>query len=261
MRTLLILVAAAGLPLYALAQPVAGDGKPTEVSELVVEARRVAECPAPGASYGPSKWFDPPDTTNKRTKESSGTRAFVLMLSAGARTNNIDYTHMAPGLAKAVRKQTPRVRPVTVCQGVYKGIRFRHVSRGGADVFEVDFSNGALEYSVLPFDAHQMTSGAGFRYFYPQPATRQFEDLLKSMKRGRPNYAALAPDFASRLQARWPALQKSLKDWGRLKGLRFVGQEDAGSYVYLATYEHRHVVWTVGPPNADGKLTALTYDE
>ena len=38
-------------------------------------------------------------------------------------------------------------------------------------------------------------------------------------------------------------------------------QDDDGAYAYQATYEHRQVVWTVLPPNADGKFGAVTYNE
>jgi hypothetical protein len=81
------------------------------------------------------------------------------------------------------------------------------------------------------------------------------------MERGRPSYADLAPDVASRLQAQWPALQTSLKNWGPRKGFRFLRQEEGGADVYLVIYDHRQVVWTASPPGADGKFTALTYDE
>lgn len=261
MRSLLALAAAVGFPLYALAQPVADDGKPTEVSGLVVEGR-AGNCMGPTHPFGPNRLLDaPPATKAKRTEESAGTRAFVLMVVAGVRNDTIDYTHIHPGLAKLVRAQAPRVKGGVLCQGVLKDIRFLHVSQDGWDDFEVDFSNGALEWAVKPFNARQMIEGLVFRPFYPQPATSRLQDLLTSMGRGHPNYADLAPDAASRLQAQWPALQKSLKDWGRWKGFRFVRQGDGGSYVYQASYEHRQVVWTAFSPNADGKLTALRYDE
>jgi hypothetical protein len=263
MRILLVLVAALGLPLYALAQPVADDGKPTEVSGLTVDAR-TGQCP-PGDPHGPistSKKFDaPPDTKNKRTEESEGTRTLAQALAAGARNNDVDYTNIKPKLAKLIRAKYPLFQAFIACNGVFKGIKFLHVNQDGYDDFEVDFSNGTLEWEVKPFHALQLTWETGFRNFYPQPATRQFEDLLKSIEEDRPNYGALTPDSASKLQAQWPALQTSLKDWGRRKGLRFLRREEDGSYVYLATYEHRQVVWTVLPPKADGKFTALTYDE
>jgi hypothetical protein len=257
MRTLLVLVAAVGLPLCAQAQPAADDGKSTVVSELAVEAH-TGECPMPAGLPGPNKMFDAPsDTRNQRTGESVGTRALVLALAADH--GDVDYSQVPPKLKKQVQAQFPRFKPFVVCQGAFKGIKFLHVSQDGDDVFEVDFSNGVLEWEAKPFHALQLTYQTGFRYFYPQPASRQFEDWLKSMEEGRPNYEDLTTDSASKLQAQWPALQTSLKDWGRLKGFRFLRQEDDGAYVYLAAYEHRQVVWTASPPNADGKFATLTY--
>jgi hypothetical protein len=260
MRTLLVLLAAVGLPLGALAQPAADDGKPTEVSEVVVEAH-TGRCPPgnPDNSDATSKRFaTAPDTISQRTEESAGTRALLLAIIAGSENKDVDYTHMTPALAKLTRSAVAFMKPAVACVGAFKGIKFLHVSQNGWDNFETDFSNGALEFTVTPLNPHRMTVGALF--FYPQPVSKQFADWLKSMERGRPNYADLTPDLASKLQAQWPALQKSLKDWGRLKGFRFVRREDNGAYVYLATYEHRLVVWTA-LPNADGKFTALTYDE
>jgi hypothetical protein len=269
MRTLLILVAVLGLPLNALAQPVVGDGKSTQATQPVGDARDAAEvsgltvtgqaagsCP-PGNPHPPHvnrKLLDAPsDTKNKRTEESTGTRTFIVTLAGGNGNNTTDYS--MPGL------NVPRLKSVLACSGVFKGIKFLHVSQSGWDDFEVDFSNGALEWAIAPFNAHHVTNGSALLFIYPQPATNQLENWLKSMEQGRPNYADLAPDLASKLQARWPALQTSLKDWGPLKGFRFVRQEDDGAYVFLATYEHRQVVWTASLPNADGKFTALTYDE
>jgi hypothetical protein len=264
MRTLLVLAAAVGLPLAALAQPVADDGKSTVVSELAVEAGKAADCP-PGTGHrlnAINKYFDaPPDTKGKRTEESAGTRAIVLMLVAADKGAPVDYTHIGPALAKLIMEQEAHTRPSKVCQGAFKSIRFLHVSQADWDDFEVDYSNGVLEWAVKPLDSRQVTDGTASWYFYPQPATRQFEDWLKSIERGRPNYADLAPDPASKLQAQWPALQKSLKDWGKLNGFRFLRQDDGGAYVFLATYDHHEVVWTASLSNADGKFAALTYDE
>jgi hypothetical protein len=261
MRSLLVLLAAVGLPLYALAQPVDNDSKSTEVSEITVEADKVAGCPIEDSHF-PSKWYDAPkNSKNKKIEESAGTREVILSIITGQGNNNIAYTHIHPDLAKIVRAQAPHTNLIFTCLGAYKGINFLQVSQSGWDDFEVVFSNGALEWAVKPFDSHQMTEAIVFRYFYPQPATKKFEDWLKSMERDRPDYADLAPDLASKLQVQWPVLQKLLNDWGRLKGFRFVRQENDGVYVYLATYEHRQVVWTASPPNADGKFTALTYDE
>lgn len=259
-RTLIVLAAAVGLPQATLAQTVVDGGKSTEVSGLTVEAH-TGPCP-PGNPNAPNAHFDaPPDTKVKRTQESSGTRAFIQALAAGSRNNDIDYTHMPPRMAKLMREQFPRAEPFIACQGVFEGIKFLHVSQDGDDDFEVDFSNGTLEWEVSPFHAIQLTYQTYVRYYFPQPATRQLADWLKSIEEGRPNYADLTPDTATRLLAHWPALQTSLKDWGQRKGLHLLRQDDDGAYVFLVTYEHRQVVWKASPPNADGKFTALTYDE
>ncbi len=95
MRTLLVFLTAVALPLYARAQPV-DNSTSTVVSELVVEGSK-GQCP-PGNPHGPfaiSNRFDaPPDTKNKRTEESAGTRAFVQTWAAGARNNDVDYTNV-----------------------------------------------------------------------------------------------------------------------------------------------------------------------
>jgi hypothetical protein len=257
----LALAAAIGLPICALAQPVGGDDKPTIVSELTVEAH-TGQCPPSNPRWPNAvrKMIDaPPDTKAKRTEESTGTRALVLAVIAGMENTSVDYTPPRPELAKLIPVAVARLKPVVACVGAFKGIKFMHVSEDGSDDFEADFSTGALEFTVKPLDSHQWHLGA--TPFYPQPASRQLDDLLASMERGRPNYVDVAPDLASRLRAEWPALQTSLKAWGRRTGLRFAGQDHDGSYVYLATYEHHLVVWTTFPPNADGKLTGLTYDE
>lgn len=256
MRTLLVLLAAVALPLCALAQPVAGDGKlgpeapdAPEVSGLTVTGQAAGPCP-PGNPHPPHvnrSMFDAPsDLKNKRTEESAGTRAFILKLVGGNEdTKGVNYK---------------RLKSAFACAGAFKSIKFLHVSQTGWDDFELDFADGAFEWTVAPIDPRHAPASA-LLFIYPQPATDRLDDWLKSIERGQPNYADLALDLAFKLQARWPALQASLKDWGPLKGFRFLRREDDGAYVFLATYDHRQVVWTAIPSNADGKFTALAYDE
>lgn len=112
MKAVLAFLAVLGLPLAVQAQPApATDGskptalsgvtvtaanKSTEVSELVVRARKATEvsglkvegsCPIPATdSSWPSSWFDAPShPKNTRTEESDGTRAFILELIADSR--------------------------------------------------------------------------------------------------------------------------------------------------------------------------------
>jgi hypothetical protein len=168
---------------------------------------------------------------------------------------------MEVDLARAARQNFPVISRLVRCAGNLKAIKFLHVSKLGFDDYEVESDNGALEWEVAPLDANQKASQTNVRFFYPEPATKQFEDFLKSLEQGRPNYADLAPDLASKFQGQWPTLQKQLKDWGGLETLYFVHQAEDGSYIYIVGFKKRRVVWQVAPPDGVGKLTGLNFAE
>jgi hypothetical protein len=253
MKTLLVLVlvAALGTSLAARAQAPA------------IEGVTVRPACALGASYPPNSNFDAlPDSKTRRIGESPGTRAWVeKAVQSGGGALMTDPPEMTLALRISVKLQSKRINEGSRCLGAFKSVRFLHVSARGLDDYEVKFANGALEYAIAPLNARGEAAVLWLRGYSPQPATMQFDAFLTSLEGGRPNYADLAADAASRLQAQWPALQKSLKDWGRLKALHFARQEEDGSYVYQATYENRQVLWSVLPQDADGKFAAVTYNE
>jgi hypothetical protein len=272
MRALLVFVAVIGLPLVALAEPTPDDRKATEVSELVVLARKATEvsgltvnssCSAPATdSQWPSAWFDAPtDPKGKRTEESEGTRAFILRLITDVRNGTPDYAHMGGQLASDTRQKLALTRLWIVCRGAFKDIKFLHVSREGYDDFEVDFSNGAIEWEVKPLNSHQVAEHTALRFFYPQPVTKQFEDLLTSLKRGRPNYADLTSESAATLQAQWPDLHKTFETWRGSPYIYFLRRGDDGSYTYLVAYKRDRLIWRIGALDEAGKITGVRYDE
>jgi hypothetical protein len=271
MKGLVVVVAAFGLPLVALAQSADGP-KATELSGLTVTVHRsttdlsgldlTGRCAPPANSRWPNALFDAaPASAKVRAAESPGTRDFILREIDDLRQGTNDYGHMGRGLALAAQHQLPLTTRWIGCRGAFKAISFLHVTKAGADDFEVQFENGALEWEVAPLDAVQTTRQSAIRYFYPQPATRQLEDLLESMQRGWPNYRDLTRDLASTLKAQGPALQQAFRDWGSLKQLYFLRHGDDGAYIYVASFERRRVVWTVAPLGAGGKLAGLTYEE
>jgi hypothetical protein len=272
MRTLLVFIAVLGLPLVALAQPTTGDSKATEVSELVVRARKATEVsgltvnshcgiPAAGRQW-PTTWFDAPsDPKNKRTEESAGTRAFILKLIADVRNDTPDYSHYGGQLAKEMHQKLGLTRRWIVCRGAFKDIKFLHVSQAGYDDFDVDFSTGAIEWEIKPLNVDQVAEQTALRFYYPQPVTRQFENLLKSLEQGQPNYYDLTPDCAATLEAQWPALQTAVKNWRGSPHVFYLRQGDDGSYTYLVAQGQFRALWNVGPLNGKGKITSLKYDE
>jgi hypothetical protein len=297
MKAVLALLAVLGLPLAVQAQPAADSDKSAEVSELVVQARKATAvsgvavqglCPLPGELANRQLYaqqFDalgtgdkrpvviagarvvireiaPTRTKEKRTEESAGTRAFILREIADFRSGAPDYAHMGVMMARVTRDTLPRLQRWIVCRGAFKDIKFLHVSALGDDDFEVDFSNGPIEWEVAPLDSHGLVQQAALRLFYPQPITDQFVDFLKSAEQGWPKYADLSSDAAAAFRgARWRALQAAQEAWGRRKAILFERQASDGSYVYIVTYEARQVVWNVSPLDAEGKFTGLAYAE
>jgi hypothetical protein len=178
-----------------------------------------------------------------------------------ARPTMTDPPPMEPAAVKMFERVFPKFHQGGVCLGAMKSIKFLHVSAKGDDDFEVEFAHGVVESTITPLNARGEPTAVAFRVYTPQPASMLFHAFLTSLERGRPDYRNLAPDSAAAVRAQSPTLQKTAKDWGRLKVFYFLRQDDDGSFAYQATYEHRQVVWTVFPPDADGKLGAATYDE
>ena len=272
MKPVLVLLAVLGLPLAVQAQPSADDGKSTDVSELVVRARKatavsglavMGDCPVPReldrGKYGVQ--FDAPsDTEGTRTEESPGTRAFILREISDFRSGTPDYAHMGFLMAGVTRESLPKLKRWVICRGAFKDIKFLHVSQKGNDDFEVDFSNGAIEWEVQP-PVSGVVRQAALRVYYPQPETGRLADFLDSLAVGEPDYSALTPALASAVRAEWPTLRKALDRWGHLDSFVFLRQADDGAYHYVVGFEHRKVVWEVGPLDGSGKITGLKYDD
>lgn len=272
MKPVLALLAVLGLPLAVQAQPVADDGKSTDVSELVVRARKATavsgltiegNCPVPReldrAKYAVQ--FDAPsDAAGTRTEESPGTRAFILREIADFRSGTPDYAQMGFMMGWVTRQSLPKLKRWVICRGAFEDIKFLHVSQKGNDDFEVDFSNGAIEWEVAPTFGG-LVDQAALRVYYPQPMTGRLADFLDSLAVGRPKYSALTPALASTVRAEWPTLRKAFDHWGHLDSVVFLRQADDGAYRYVVGFEHRKVVWEVGPLDGSGKITALKYDD
>jgi hypothetical protein len=261
MRTFLVLVAALGWPLAAFAQDAGGEVAPTVVSGVTVEA--ALPC-GPADSWRPNALFDaPPDNVKTtRTGESPGTKAWLeKILAMFARPTMTDPPPIAPAGIKQLERVFPKFHQGAVCLGAIKSIKFLHMSAKGLDVYKIEYANGLVEGTITPLNARGEPGGVAFRPYTPQPVSMRFHTFLSSLERGRPDYTELAPDSAATLRAQWPTLENTVKGWGRLKMLSFARQEDDGSYAYRATYEHRQVLWSVFPPNADGKFGAVTHNE
>jgi hypothetical protein len=230
------------------------------VSGLTIEGSCPAPRELPRGKYR-SQFDAPSDTKGMRTEESPGTRAFILREIADFRSGTPHYAQMGLLLAEVTRETLPQLKRWVVCRGAFEDIKFLRVSQKGDDDFEVDFSNGAIEWEVLPLDSNGVVRQTALRIFYPQPMTSLFDGLLQSMERGSPNYVDLAPDLAASLKAKWPAMQRVFKTWRGSRSVNFLRKEDDGSYIFKVVYGNHPVVWKVAPLDGAGKITGLEFDD
>lgn len=88
----------------------------------------------------------------KRVKDQTaapGSEAALRRLIEESRSGQPNYDLMSPGLAAATRQQLPQIQANIVRLGAVKTILFKGVGPAGADIYEVKFENGSLEYRIF----------------------------------------------------------------------------------------------------------------
>jgi hypothetical protein len=64
------------------------------------------------------------------------------------RSGQPNYDLMSPGLATATRQQLPQLQSSVQERGAVRSITFKGVGPAGADIYEIQFEKGALEYRI-----------------------------------------------------------------------------------------------------------------
>ena len=87
----------------------------------------------------------------KRFKEQAadpGSEATLRRLIGELQAGNPDYSRMSAGMADATRQQLPQLQSALKGLGAIRSVAFKGVGPGGADIYEVKFASGALEYRI-----------------------------------------------------------------------------------------------------------------
>jgi CubicO group peptidase (beta-lactamase class C family) len=90
--------------------------------------------------------------TAKRVKDQTpmpGSDAVVKMAMEQLQSGTPDYDRMSPGLAAATRQQLPQIQSMLVKLGSLQSVSFKGVAPNGADIYQVKFEHGSLEYRIL----------------------------------------------------------------------------------------------------------------
>ncbi len=84
----------------------------------------------------------------KDQRPAPGSEAALRKMIEDLRLGKPDYDHMSPGLAAATRQQLTQLQSAIIQLGSVQSVTFTGVGPGGADIYQVKFEKGSLEYRI-----------------------------------------------------------------------------------------------------------------
>lgn len=88
------------------------------------------------------------DKRFKKQTAAPGSEAALRRMIEELQLGKPNYDLMSPGLANATRQQLPQLQPMIVGLGALQSVKFTGVGPGGADIYQVKFEKGSLEYRI-----------------------------------------------------------------------------------------------------------------
>jgi CubicO group peptidase (beta-lactamase class C family) len=88
------------------------------------------------------------DRRFKSQTAAPGSEAAVRNMIEELRIGKPNYDRMSPGLANVTRRQLTGLQSMIVGMGALQSIAFKGVGPGGADIYQVKFEKGSLDYRV-----------------------------------------------------------------------------------------------------------------
>jgi CubicO group peptidase (beta-lactamase class C family) len=88
---------------------------------------------------------------SKRVKDQTalpGSEAALRRIIEEVRSGKPNYDLMGPNLAATVRQQLPQLQTNIVQLGSVQSMSFKGVGQAGADIYQVQFANGAMEFRI-----------------------------------------------------------------------------------------------------------------
>jgi CubicO group peptidase (beta-lactamase class C family) len=109
---------------------------------------------------------------DKRFKDQTalpGSEPAVRRMIGELQTGKPNYDLMSPSLAEVIRQQLPRLQSMVVAMGALQSVIFKGVGPGGADIYQVNFEKGSIDYRIW-LGAQGKTESANLRTTeYPAP--------------------------------------------------------------------------------------------
>jgi Domain of unknown function (DUF3471) len=98
-----------------------------------------------------TKVADAAASFEKRFKDQTaapGSEAAVRRMIGELLLGKPNYDLLSPGLANATRQQLPQLQQMMTGMGALQSVTFKGVGPGGADIYQVKFEKGSLDYRI-----------------------------------------------------------------------------------------------------------------
>lgn len=189
---------------------------------------------------------------------SSGTedalRQNINGLTAGAPA----FQMMMAQTGVASVRQLASLEAMAKALGPLKTLTFKGVGPDGWDDYEAVYENGRADWTIQPLIEGKINgvfvTNTILTDARPHPDREaSLRRYIESLEGGAPNYDDMDPQLAAAVRQNSAQLIETIKWLGALKSIAFDHGDASGSDVYLVTFEHGKVDWTVGELTADGK--------
>jgi hypothetical protein len=88
------------------------------------------------------------DRRFKEQKPAAGSEAAVRRMIDELIAGKPNYDLMSPGLAEATRQQLSGIQSTFAGFGALQSVTFKGVGPGGADIYQVKFDKGSIDYRI-----------------------------------------------------------------------------------------------------------------
>jgi CubicO group peptidase (beta-lactamase class C family) len=109
---------------------------------------------------------------DKRFKDQTaapGSEAAVRRIIGELQTGNPNYDLMSSELANVTRRQLPQLHSMIAALGALQSVIFKGVGPGGADIYQVNFEKGSIDYRIWLGDDGEIANANERASEYPAP--------------------------------------------------------------------------------------------
>jgi len=189
---------------------------------------------------------------------SPGTEDAVRQNIEGLLADAPAYQIMMPGTANATRQQLKGLEAMAKGLGPLKTLAFKGVNPRGWDAYHAVYQNGEAQWTIQPLINGKVSGILITNAILTNAEPHQDREVslrhyIESLENGTPNYDDMVPELANIVRSQLPNTLETIKLLGQLQSISFKYGNAAGGDVYLVTFEHGKVEWTMGPLSEDGK--------